>query len=297
MDVGVVIPAFNAASYVAQAIDSVLAQTRPPSRIIVVDDGSVDETALIVGRFGRFVTCIRQENRGVAAARNRGARESGTEWVAFLDADDVWLPTKLERQQNRLRDSEAAAGFTLVRLVAEDLSPIPSRAVPGVRDDLEALLLHGEKIPQGSSSTLLVRYSTFAGIGGYDEMLSSMADWDLLIRLRLRTLFAHVAEPLVLYRRGSMSRRVDLLERDSTRILQKAFGSLDMPLTIRGLRRRCLAWNDVVLSGSYLHAGRWTRAAQLAVRGVLRDPTLTGRILGLPYRQLKRRWNGQAGAV
>jgi glycosyltransferase involved in cell wall biosynthesis len=108
MDVGVVIPAFNVAQYVGQAVESVLVQTLPAARIVVVDDGSVDDTALIVERFGDAVTCIRQENRGVAAARNRGARECGTEWVAFLDADDIWPPTKLERQRNRLRDGDVA---------------------------------------------------------------------------------------------------------------------------------------------------------------------------------------------
>jgi len=297
MDVGVVIPAFNAAPYVAQAIESVLAQTVPPSRIVVVDDGSIDDTAVIVERFGRAVTCIRQENRDVAAARNRGARESGTEWVAFLDADDIWLPTKLERQWNLLRDSDAEAVFTAVLLVGQDLSPIPSSRASGVRDDLEALLLHDEMIPQSTASTLLVRYSTFAAIGGYDETLSTMADWDLLIRLRLRTPFAHVTEPLVLYRRGSMSRNVELLEHDSTRILQKAFTSLDIPPVVRGLRRRCLAWNDLVLSGSYRNAGSYRRAVRLAVRGLLRDPLLAGRVLGLPYRNLRRRANGEAGAV
>jgi len=297
MDVGVVIPAFNAAPYVGRAIESVLAQTVAPSRVVVVDDGSVDETAMVVESFGRGVICVRQENRGVAAARNRGARESGTEWVAFLDADDVWLPTKLERQWGRVGGSSAGAVFTAVELVAEDLTPIARGPVSEVRDDLAALLLHGATIPQGTSSTLLVRYSIFTGIGGYDETLSTMADWDLLIRLRLRTRFAHVLEPLVLYRRGTMSRNVELLEHDSVRILQKAFSSLDIPLPVRGLRRRCLAWNDLVLSGSYLSAGSYARAVTLGVRSVLRDPTLAGRIVGSPFRRLRRCRSGQATVV
>src|SRR5262249_24184516 len=161
--------------------------------------------------------------------------------------------------------------------------PVPRRPVAAVRDDMEALLFHRGGIPQATSSTILVRYMTFAAIGGYDETLSTMADWDLLIRLRLRTPFAHINEPLVLDRRGSMSCNVDLLKHDSVLILQKAFNSLDIPPAVRELRRRCLAWNDMVLSGSYLHAGCWTRAAQLALRGVLRDPRLVGRIVGFPH--------------
>ncbi len=297
MQVGVVIPAFNAARWIERTVESVLMQTAPPSRIVVVDDGSIDGTARLAEKFGSAVLCVRQENRGVAAARNRGARESQTEWVAFLDADDVWLPTKLERQWERVRDTDAGAIFTAVDPVAADLEPIPRSCVPNVDDDLAALLLHRATIPQGTSSTLLVRYSLFAGIGGYDENLSTMADWDLLIRLRLRTKFAHVLEPLVLYRRGAMSRNVDLLQHDSVRTLHKAFASTEIPPSLQRLRRRCLAWNDLVLSGSYFGVGSYSQAVKHGVRSVLRDPVLAGRILGSPFRHLKWRWSQQRVAV
>ena len=96
--VSVVIPAYNAAATIAAAIESVLAQTRLPEEIIVVDDGSNDETSAVVERFGPIVRLLRQANAGCGQARNSGAREARGTWLAFLDADDLWLPTKLERQ-------------------------------------------------------------------------------------------------------------------------------------------------------------------------------------------------------
>jgi glycosyltransferase involved in cell wall biosynthesis len=97
MDVSVVIPLYNKARYVARALDSVLAQTRPPSQIVVVDDGSTDGGADIVQRYSDSrVSLLRQENQGVSAARNRGIDEVRSELIGFLDADDEWKPCFLE---------------------------------------------------------------------------------------------------------------------------------------------------------------------------------------------------------
>jgi GT2 family glycosyltransferase len=162
-----------------------------------------------------------------------------------------------------------------------------------MQSDLEALLFHRESIPQGTSSTMLVRRDVFDSIGGYDESLSTVADWDLLIRLRLQTLFCYVSEAQVLYRRhgSSMSRNVQLLAEESGRVLDKAFKAPELPLEMRGLRGHCLAWNDLVLSGCYFWGGRPGRAMHFAARAVWRDPRLVGRILGFPGRQVRRLWN------
>ena len=98
MTISVVIPAYNAAEYIGRAIDSVLAQTRRPDEIIVVDDGSTDDTAGIVETYGSQVRLIRQENAGVSAARNTGINAATGEWIAFLDSDDEWLKEKLQLQ-------------------------------------------------------------------------------------------------------------------------------------------------------------------------------------------------------
>src|SRR5690348_13396065 len=96
--VSVVIPSYNSAQYVGAAIESVLVQTVPDVEILVVDDGSKDATREVVARYGDRARYLYQENAGVAVARNHGIRESSGEWIGFLDADDTWLPQKLERQ-------------------------------------------------------------------------------------------------------------------------------------------------------------------------------------------------------
>ena len=96
--VSVVIPAYNMEKYIGRAIDSVLAQTRQPDEIIVVDDGSTDNTADVIKSYGSRVHYIRQENGGASVARNTGIEAAKSEWIAFLDADDEWLPEKLQLQ-------------------------------------------------------------------------------------------------------------------------------------------------------------------------------------------------------
>src|SRR5689334_14706815 len=98
INVSVVIPSFNYGRFIGEAIQSVLNQTIPVEEIIVVDDDSTDDTAIIISSFGKCVRYIKQMNAGVCAARNRGVAESSGEYIAFLDADDTWEPTKLEKQ-------------------------------------------------------------------------------------------------------------------------------------------------------------------------------------------------------
>lgn len=289
MNVSVVIPAFNAERYLRGAIESVLRQTQLPARIVVVDDGSTDGTARVTARFGGAVRCVSQPNAGVAAARNRGARETDTPWLAFLDADDEWLPTKLERQDAALRAGGTVC-FTGLRVIHEASGIVSEMGVGDVDTDLSVMLFHQKSIPPGTSSTMVVRRDLFEQIGGYDERLSTAADWDMLIRLRMATAFRYVPEALVLYRRHStnMSRSAEALEHDSKILLAKAFSSSGLPEALRRMRRRCLAWNDLVLAGSYSRAGRWDRAFGLAFDAIRQDPWLAPRALGFPARHLRR---------
>src|SRR5687767_7087291 len=96
--VSAIVPAFNAQAHIGEAVESILAQTYQSVECLVIDDGSTDGTSSVVDGFGSHVRLIQQINAGVAAARNRGVREAKGRFVAFLDADDVWLPDKLARQ-------------------------------------------------------------------------------------------------------------------------------------------------------------------------------------------------------
>lgn len=105
MRVSVIIPAYNAEKWLARAVDSVLSQSLPVADVIVVDDGSSDDTRRIAEAYGSSLRYLYQDNAGASAARNRGIKESEGEWIAFLDADDEWLPHKNERQVALLSDS------------------------------------------------------------------------------------------------------------------------------------------------------------------------------------------------
>lgn len=105
MDISVVIPCFNKEPYLAETLESVMAQTQRPAEIIVIDDGSTDGSAAVATRFGPAVTLLSQDNAGESVARNRGIQEARSEWVALLDADDVWESSKLERQAAFMAES------------------------------------------------------------------------------------------------------------------------------------------------------------------------------------------------
>src|SRR5215213_6400356 len=100
--VAAIIPVYNGASQIQRSIESVLAQTRQVDEVIVIDDGSTDQTADVVRSYGDRVRLLQQKNAGVAAARNHGMREARSQWIAFLDHDDAWLPEKIEEQLGAL---------------------------------------------------------------------------------------------------------------------------------------------------------------------------------------------------
>lgn len=172
--VSVIIPAYNAARFIHNALDSVLAQTYRPHEIIIVDDGSRDDTAARVAEYGAAVTLIRQQNAGPAAARNHGAGVATSEWLALLDADDTWLPVKLERQTAYTAEDEVAVVHC------------PSTGsrwewAPGERISFERLWAENCI----GNSSVLIRRSVFEALGGFDEArnLIGIEDYNLWLRL------------------------------------------------------------------------------------------------------------------
>jgi glycosyltransferase involved in cell wall biosynthesis len=284
--VSVVIPAYNAEAYIEASVDSVLAQRFRDFELIVVDDGSSDSTAGLVGAYGDALSCIRQANGGVSRARNRGIEASRGHLVAFLDADDVWLPEKLERQVSLLkRRSDCRVCYTSATHTDPALRPIAVERCAEGRVTTSNLLRRGNLVPAGSSSVLCDR-DLLMETGGFDPGLSLCADWDMWVRLVGRTPFAGIDDPLVLYRRtpGSMSADPRVLERDTLALLAKAFPGPETPAT----RARVLGYQYRVLSGSYLHTGLYRDALRCLGRSIRHDPRQALYALALPARAVRR---------
>jgi glycosyltransferase involved in cell wall biosynthesis len=206
--VSVVIPVFNRPATVCRAIQSVLEQTYQDFEIIVVDDGSTDATAASVAAMtDRRITLIRHgQNRGGSAARNTGIRAGSAPYVAFLDSDDEWLPTKLARQ---LEVFERASGnVALVYTGADRVYPggSVSRYIPRRRTDLSQALLTENVV--GETSLGMIRRSAVDAIGGFDESLPSCQDMDLWLRLCGRFEADVVPEALVTIARRQDNGRI-----------------------------------------------------------------------------------------
>lgn len=285
--VTVVIPAYNAERHVEAAIESVLAQTARDIEIIVVDDGSMDGTAKVVQRYGPSVRNLRQENSGVAVARNRGISESRAKYVAFLDADDTWRPDKLEKQVEALRRRpEYRACHTAYALVDDQLRPLGIGRSPRRSIILEDLILRGNVV--GSICSVLCARELFDAVGGFDPALSQCADWDMWIRLGNLTDFLYLDEPLVTYRQhaSNMSRNARLYEEDSIYLLDKAFRSSALPEAVHRRKHQAYGRMFMVLAGSYWNGGSLADFVRCAVRAVLLDPRQIRHLLGFPGRRL-----------
>lgn len=296
--VSAIIPTYNSALYLASAVDSVLAQTLQEIEVVVIDDGSADETESLMRGYGSRVRYFRQRNGGVAVARNRGIRESRGRYVAFLDADDVWVPHKLETQLAALgKNPDHRACYSAFTIADSDLSPLGVNQSVRKASALEDLLLGGNLV--GTPSSVLCERALFDEASGFDPTLSQCADWEMWIRLAVLTDFLYVNEPLVTYRQhgANMSRSVPLLERDSLRTLEKGFSMRGLKGTLRARRRAAFARNYMVLAGAYFHARLYQDFARCALRSLAMDIRQAGYLSAFPLRAAARMRNKSAGAA
>lgn len=171
--VSVIIPVFNGAAYLAEALDSVFVQTRLPDEVVVVDDGSTDATAAVARRFGDRIRYLSQEHAGIGPARNRGLRASTGSLVAFLDHDDLWTVEKLDLQVRALEASPATG--LVFGLVEEFVSPdLPAH-------EQARLLLREGRHPGYLVGAMLARRSAFETVGEFPAAFRAgeFVDWYL----------------------------------------------------------------------------------------------------------------------
>ena len=169
--ISVVIPAFNAAECIARTLDSVFSQTVAPLEVIVVDDGSTDSTCDVLGSFGEQIRVIQRENGGPGAARNTGARAAAGDWIALIDADDSWLPEKLERQLPHMKPDVGLVHAYVSGIVLSDKSAITFDRLWNQNDI--------------GTSTVVVNKQVFESLGGFNEdrKLIGIEDYNLWLRL------------------------------------------------------------------------------------------------------------------
>lgn len=216
-DVDVVIPVHNGAAFIAACLESVFAQTVRPKRVVVVDDGSTDDTVAVVEstrrRHPELILHRLERNRGASAARNAGLRLSDSPLVAFLDADDIWRPEKLEAQLSVFHNDDERVGVvhSAYFLIDEHSVPIVGEFVhePELRGDVLNAILFDDYVLSGSASSVLVKREVLERAGGFDEALYHAEDWDLWARLAAISHIDFTPKPVVGVRvhAGSAQRR------------------------------------------------------------------------------------------
>ncbi|MFW2456938.1 glycosyltransferase family 2 protein [Methyloversatilis discipulorum] len=240
--VSVVIPAFNAAWCVKRAIDSVLAQAFRNFELIVVDDGSTDGTADTVRAYGESVRLISQANGGLSAARNSGIDAAQGEWVAFLDADDWWKPSKLSAQ-TALVERMPELGFcsTWAEVVSPEGEILHLWTDDGLEGDILPDLFGANATVAGSGSAVMARRDLLVRCGGFDTSLRSVEDIDMWMRLAAISRFARVPAPLacILRAPGSMSRNREVMRASALHVMNKNRSLL--PRSLRGAHWRVSA--------------------------------------------------------
>lgn len=225
--VSVVIPSFNSARYLADAVKSVAAQTYSAVECIVIDDGSTDHTSALLKELSALYPGLktsRKTNGGMSSARNMGLRLCTGELVSFLDADDLLLPDKLERQVAFL-NAHPEVGFVYgdYIVVTEDLQTLAlfTAEMPRDLDPLDALCYRNWFSPL----VPLIRRSITDVVGGFDEELNSAEDWDYWVRCANVAHLAYLSGPVGLYRQhdGQVHRDHARMRRACIQVAKKCF--------------------------------------------------------------------------
>ena len=219
--VTVVIPCYNQAHFLGEAIESVLSQSYKNFEVIVVDDGSTDNTAEVAERYGERVRVVRQENQGLSGARNSGLGEAEGEYVVFLDADDRLLPGALATGLQHL-DAHTECAFVsgYCKVMAADGSPLGVwRHHPADEDPYIALL---RKCYIPAHSAVMYRRWVFASVGGFDTSLEACEDYEHYLRVARKFPIYHHGEPIVECRRhgANMTRKSALMLRETLKVLR-----------------------------------------------------------------------------
>jgi glycosyltransferase involved in cell wall biosynthesis len=254
--VSVIVPTFNRQSLLERALRSVFAQTSPPQEVIVIDDGSTDDTrTMLQSRFPKVIYHF-QSNQGVSAARNRGISLANAPWIAFLDSDDEWLPDKLERQWDALQHNP---GYLLCH-TEEIWIRRGKRVNPMNKHQKYGGYIYDKCLPLCaiSPSSVIIHRELFERVGRFDESLPACEDYDLWLRICIEHAVLYIDAPLIVKYGGhddQLSRRYWGMDRFRIQALQKILHETrlsedNFQLTVAMLREKCAIYIQGALKRS-----------------------------------------------
>jgi len=289
--VSVIIPNYNYGRFLPEAIESVLAQTFPCAKIIVVDDGSTDESLEILARYEKDgIKVIRQKNCGVGAARNAGAKASSGDLIAFLDADDFWLSQKIEKQVERLLADKEFGLVTCGMREFDASGNIIDTYTKGKEGWCAEDILLFKPVGGGPPTTSLLWRKVFEQVGGFDERkeMHPSEDWEFSYRVARVAKIAFLPEILVAYRNhgGNGHLQIPRFERAMLMGYEKIFQTADEK--ILRLRRKCYGNLYKILAGSYLQAGQYGNFLKSTAKSLFFTPENFSYFAAFPIRQLKK---------
>jgi glycosyltransferase involved in cell wall biosynthesis len=295
--VSAIVATYNRAHIVGQAIESIIRQTYENIEIVIVDDGSTDDTLQKLAEFGKRITVISQNNAGPAAARNRGIKESTGEIVTFLDSDDIWLPAFIERHVNLLQ----SAGETVPCSLANswlDFSDGQRRTSFDVSllqvPDAESIWLNVADVLASRflmfTQMVAVRRSALKRSGGFDENLWSLEDYDLALKLSFEGPWGLISEPLVVWHQGSAGSLSKKAYEDQiklkqnmitvkTRALSRLRDAGQLPSAQKILNR------ELQYANLDLRAAKMEQRGTSFARGIARLLNLAERVRNFTYRR------------
>jgi glycosyltransferase involved in cell wall biosynthesis len=277
----VIIPTYNHADYIERSISSALAQTLKEKEVIVVDDGSTDDTSERLRQYAGRVTCLQKENGGLGAARNTGIRMSRGTYLQFLDADDSIAPGKLQTHVSFLEaHPEVDVVYSDCRVVDSAGVEGPNASVPvDPGQDVVRELLRHNLMPVHAS---VVRRSAVVAVGMFDECRTAQEDWDLWLRLAIRgSRFRYVSGNVAFYdQAGSlMTTNAELMYRRTKHLLEKHEASPDLRQLGEDYLRSFVAHQSILLAIRAYNNRWWRRSRQHFWRATVSQP----RVMGLRY--------------
>ena len=295
--VSVIIPAYNAMAFLPETLESVMKQTFTDFEVLIVNDGSSDHIVEWANQVtDPRVKLISQENQRVSAARNTGIAHAQGEYIAFLDADDLWEPTKLEKQVHCLDDKpEVGLVYTWTLLVDEQNNPTGRIFASHLEGKVWDKIIQNDVMSSGSCA--MVRRCCFETVGVFDRNLAYAPDRDMWVRIAYRYPFAVVKEPLLRYRQlpNSFSRNRQAMIQDLRQVIEKTFQSV--PLDLLYLRNRCYATIILDLGWLAVDEGDYKKAIHFRKQAFLHHPQVcfTEKFVRLSLAIFMIRWFGPNG--